>query len=56
MVQAGGTRLPHGWIAGDDAMGRPSWFRRRLDGLGERSMLAVPGHTVMRDLETALWK
>jgi SRSO17 transposase len=52
MLQASGTRLPHGWIAGDDEMGRPSWFRRRLDGLGERSMLAVPGHTLMRDLET----
>jgi hypothetical protein len=53
MVQASGTRLPHGWIAGDDEMGRPYWFRRRLHGLGERSMLAVPGKTLIRDLETA---
>jgi SRSO17 transposase len=53
MLQATGMRLPHGWIAGDDEMGRPSWFRRRLDGLGERYMLAVPGNTLMRDLETA---
>jgi SRSO17 transposase len=53
MLQASGTRLPHGWIAGDDEMGRPYWFRRRLDGLGERYMLAVPGNTLMRDLETA---
>src|SRR5713101_7660692 len=53
MLQASGTRLPHGWIAGDDEMGRPYGFRRRLDGLGERSMLAVPGNTLMRDLETA---
>lgn len=36
MLQASGTRLPHGWSAGDDEMGRPYWFRRRLDGLGER--------------------
>lgn len=54
MLQTSGTRLPHGWIAGDDEMGRPYWFRRRLAGLGERYMLAVPGNTLMRDLETAL--
>src|SRR5260370_641070 len=48
-----GRRFPHGWRAGDDEMGRPYGFRRRLDGLGERSMLAVPGNTLMRDLETA---
>jgi hypothetical protein len=53
MLQTSGTRLPHGWIAGDDEMGRPYWWRRRLDRLGERSMLVVPGHTLMRDLETA---
>src|SRR5215510_8855908 len=54
MLQASGTRLPHGWIAGDDEMGRPYWFRRRLARLGERYMLAVPGNTLIRDLETAL--
>ena len=27
------------------------WFRRRLDRLGERYLLAVPGNTLMRDLE-----
>ena len=31
MLQTSGTRLPHGWIAGDDEMGRPYGFRRRLD-------------------------
>ena len=25
-----GAELPHRWIAGDDEMGRPYWFRRRL--------------------------
>src|SRR6266700_2662881 len=53
MLQASGRRLPHGWIAGDDEMGRPYGFRRRLHGLGERSRLAVPGHTLIRDLEAA---
>lgn len=53
MLETTGASLPHGWIAGDDEMGRPYWFRRRLDRLGERYMLAVPGNTVMRDLEAA---
>jgi SRSO17 transposase len=52
MLQTSGTQLPHGWIAGDDEMGRPYWFRRRLARLGERYMLAVPGNTLVRDLET----
>jgi len=53
MLQARGPQLPHGWIAGDDEMGRPYWFRRRLERLGERYMLAVPGNTLIRDLATA---
>jgi len=36
MLEKDGASLPHGWIAGDDEMGRPYWFRRRLDRLGER--------------------
>src|SRR3989442_15153197 len=54
MLEQHGASLPHGWIAGDDEMGRPYWFRRRLDHLGERSLLAVPGNTLMRDLEAVL--
>jgi len=54
VVPARGPRLPHGWITGAAAMGRPYWCRRRLDGLGERSRLAVPGHTLIRALATAL--
>jgi len=46
--------LPHRWIAGDDEMGRPYWFRRRLAALHERYLLAVPSNTSIRDLETAL--
>src|SRR5215475_13258687 len=53
MLQTSGMRLPHGWIAGDDEMGRPYWFRRRLDRLGERYLLAVPSNTLIRELETA---
>ncbi len=52
MLEHNGASLPHGWIAGDDEMGRPYWFRRRLAAVGERSMRAVPSHTMMRALET----
>jgi len=34
--------LPHAWVAGDDEMGRCSWFRRELSERGERYLLAVP--------------
>jgi SRSO17 transposase len=45
-----GPLLPHAWIAGDDEMGRPTWFRRRLRELEERYLLAVPSNTLIRDL------
>jgi SRSO17 transposase len=51
MLQERGASLPHGWIAGDDEMGRPYWFRRRLEQLAERYLLAVPRTTLIRDLE-----
>ncbi len=51
MLAKNGASLPHGWIAGDDEMGRPYGFRRRLASLGERYLLAVPSNTAIRDLE-----
>ena len=51
MLQERGASLPHGWIAGDDEMGRPYWFRRRLEQLAERYLLAVPSTTLIRDQE-----
>ena len=54
MLAAHGASLPHRWIAGDDEMGRPYWFRRRLAALDERYLLAVPSNTAIRDLETPL--
>lgn len=52
LLTTNGAWLPHSWIAGDDEMGRPYWFRRRLAALGERYLLAVPSNTALRDLET----
>jgi hypothetical protein len=51
MLSLHGGTLPHAWIAGDDEMGRPYWFRRRLDRLNEQYLLAVPSNTQIRDLE-----
>ena len=54
MLAAHSASLPQRWMAGDDEMGRPYWCRRRLAALDERSLLAVPSHTAIRDLETPL--
>jgi hypothetical protein len=51
MLQRRGPTLPHGWVAGDDEMGRPAWFRQRLAHDKERYLLAVPSNTTIRDLE-----
>lgn len=51
MLAAHGEKLPHSWIAGDDEMGRPYWFRRRLNRLGERYLLGAQSNTLVRDLE-----
>jgi SRSO17 transposase len=50
MLDERGGLLPHSWVAGDDEMGRSSWFRQQLRDRGERYLLAVPGNTLVRDL------
>lgn len=54
MLRDRGSRLPHGWIAGDDEMGRPAWFREKLSEIEERYLLAVPSNTTVRDLEAVV--
>ena len=53
MLKNNGKYLPHGWIAGDDEMGRSSRFRRELRVLDEQYLLAVPSNTSIRDMEVA---
>ncbi len=53
MLAEYGASLPHGWIAGDDEMGRSSRFRRDLAERQERYLLAVPSNTLIRDLDAA---
>jgi len=51
MLAQKGQLLPHKWVAGDDEMGRSTWFRRQLRASGELYLLAVPSNTNVRDLE-----
>jgi SRSO17 transposase len=53
MLKNNGKYLPHGWIAGDDEMGRSSRFRRDLRALDEQYLLAVPSNTGIRDLDSS---
>lgn len=51
MLDEHGSVLPHAWIAGDDELGRSSWFREQLRQRHERYLLAVPSNTLVRDLK-----
>src|SRR5262249_19946377 len=50
MLDERGPLLPHGWISGDDELGRCTRFREELRARGERYLLAVPSNTAVRDL------
>jgi SRSO17 transposase len=54
MLKECGSHLPHGWITGDDEMGRPAHFRQDVRLLGERYLLAVPSNTRVRDQDAPL--
>jgi SRSO17 transposase len=54
MLKETGPLLPHGWVTGDDEMGRSSRFRAELRRLNERYLLAVPSNTTVRDLDGAV--
>lgn len=51
MLQEQAALLPHGWIGGDDEMGKNAAFRRDLHERQEQYLLAVPGEMLMRNLE-----
>jgi len=51
MLDLWGEQIPHGWVTGDDELGRHSRFRQQLRERGERYVLGVPCTTTMRDLE-----
>src|SRR5918999_514307 len=51
MLDLWGAQVPHGWVTGDDELGRHTWFRHDLRERGERYVLGVPCNTTIRDLE-----
>jgi SRSO17 transposase len=53
MLDEHGSMLPHTWIAGDDELGRSSWFRQQLRERNQQYLLAVPSNTLVRDLKAA---
>src|SRR5215831_8095897 len=54
MLDLWGAQVPHGWVTGDDELGRHTRFRSELRARGERYMLGVPCTTAVRDLEAPL--
>src|SRR5215471_12472624 len=50
MLDTWGDQVPHGWVTGDDELGRYTRFREELRERGERYVLGVPCNTTMRDL------
>src|SRR6266568_2450734 len=54
MLDAWGDQVPHGWVTGDDELGRHTRFRHDLRERGERYVLGMPCTTTMRDLEAPL--
>src|SRR5712691_3475549 len=54
MLDAWREQVPHGWITGDDELGRRTRFRGALRERGERYVLGVPCTTTVRDLEAPL--
>src|SRR6266571_605134 len=51
MLNEWGDQVAHGWVTGDDELGRHTRFRHELRERGERYVLGVPCTTTIRDLE-----
>ena len=54
MLDAWGNQVPHGWVTGDDELGRHTRLRQDLRERGERYVLGMPCNTAIRDLEAPL--
>jgi hypothetical protein len=54
MLDMWGDQVLHGWVTGDDELGRHMRFRYELRERGERYVLGGPCHTIIRDLEAPL--
>jgi len=49
-----GAQVPHGWVTGDEELGRHTRLRQALRERGERYVLGVPCNTIIRDLKAPL--
>jgi SRSO17 transposase len=54
MLDEWSAQVPHGWVTGDDELGRHTRLRHELRERGERYLLGVPCTTTIRDLEAPL--
>ena len=52
MLDAWGDQVPHGWVTGDDEVGRHSRFRHELRERGECYVLGLPCDTPIRAYST----
>src|SRR5499426_1555026 len=53
MLDLWGTQVPHGWVTGDDELGRHTRWRQELRERGERYVLGVPCTPAVRALEAS---
>ena len=51
LLARSGAEVPHGWVVGDDELGRSAEFRALLRERSERYVLDVPCNTLVRDLD-----
>jgi DDE superfamily endonuclease len=51
MLDAWTDQVPHGWMTGEDELGRHTWLRQALRERDERYVLGGPCTPTMRDLE-----
>lgn len=51
MIRVRAKVLPHAWITADDEFGRVGHFRRDLQEMGERYVLAIPSNLTARVLD-----
>src|SRR5262245_24898998 len=54
MLDAWREQVPHGWVTGDDELGRHTRFRHEWRERGERYVLGGPCTTTIRELEAPL--
>ena len=55
MLDEWGEHVPHGWVTGDDELGRHTWFRQAFRERCERYVLGVPCNTSYATFHRITW-